>query len=198
MQTIYLYNGNKRFVEGKKKSLEYRQEVFKNIYHQLKLSKLLPTYSIGCISGVAFIVGLISFIIGVGLVALSVNELIFLSKAQLTDYEAIGLMIFSSISSLVLVGGMGVPYMIRAYLLWMYSEQTHKIYHELVEQGKIFEGKVTNLKKLADGDLQINYSFYNSDQILLEGIYFTSMDKTIQHDSKVAVLYLNPMMHILL
>lgn len=195
-ETFYIHKENKRFVPNGSRGLAHTREVFKNINRQIHLPK--PIAASGYIAAIGFTIGLGCLILGLMMLYLSARELNFLFSEPIRDYEGIGLMMFSAISGLIVGAGMGIPYMIRAYLLVEYSDYTDYIYKELQKKGTLLEGEVIDLNKTDDGDFEIKYSFYNPEHILLEGSYVTSSQAKMSPKSKVAVLYLNPYMYILL
>ena len=100
---------------------------------------------------------------------------------------------------IALIVGLGYPSVMDYYLLVSHSLYINDLYSQLVTSRNIVYGKVVTVNRRIGRGTEIVYRFSvpaNSQEV--QGTYMTATKKKISVGDTVAVLFLNPYIHVLL
>ncbi len=196
---------NRSFLKGKHGELDRRKEVYRNLDRRLWLKT--PNYYRSrnkIMIGVAlffaalwFLGGALMFVFGGITLAQRLADLKW--ALYLDDTGAVLLVI---IGGLYLMAFAGYPYGLQAYLMITHLMYATELYNELKEKGQVVYGDVIEIKQAISDRLetQISYQFRLPDtETTVEADYFTVvLIQEFQKGDKIAVLYLNHRIHVLL
>ncbi|WP_455381040.1 hypothetical protein, partial [Acidihalobacter prosperus] len=95
--------------------------------------------------------------------------------------------------------GWGYPYLFRATILLYHLKYVRKLHVRLFENGILTDGKVISCKSSKNSTTEIRYQIISPDDgEVIKSSYITAAKKEFPSGCKVAVLYLNRYIHILL
>lgn len=191
---------NRPFLDGKHGELDRRKEVYRNIDRRMWLEppenyRSCGIFAIGCTSSIGallFLSGGIVFVMG-GITF--IQRMDDLKWALYLDDTG---MLLAAIMAGVYGISTGYPYFLKAYLMITHLMYATQIYEELKQKGQVVYGEIVDLR--AGSGIQINYQFSPpGSEDIVEGRYFTAAVFGDFHiGDKIAVLYLNRHIHILL
>lgn len=199
-QYIYLYEKNVEFVQRERNEPVHIQNIYRNINKQTNLPRLILEQDVVRFSTVAYCLGWISIIAATVFIA---YLLAVLSVIALHEHEfgrEIGMLaLYLVIVCFALIWGIGYPVLTgRTELELEKSPCTEKLYKVLIGEGIIISGTLTHVQKITRQDVELHYSFQSPDKKVQYGIYLTRANSHYKQGRNVAILYLNPDLHILL
>lgn len=195
---------NRSFLNGKHSDLDRRKEVYRNLDRRLWLEP--PEYYRSC--GI-FAIGCTSFIGALlflsGAIVFAISGIAFIQRMNdlkwalyLDDTGMLLAVIVAGVYSMAA----GYPYFLRAYLMITHLMYATQIYEKLKQKGQVVYGDIIEIKQAISDRLetQITYQFRLPDtETTIEADYFTTvLFQDFQKGDKIAVLYLNRHIHVLL
>ena len=95
--------------------------------------------------------------------------------------------------------GWGYFYLRKAFITALHSDYVAYVFDELIAKGEIAEGEVLSIDTITSTHRQIEYRFTLPESgAAVIGIYRTSTHNMLEPGCKVAVLFLNRYVHVLL
>lgn len=201
---VYIDEDNRAYIHGKVNKLCNQNEMLENIKYRIKTHSSLPT-GCGSCSGILGLLISLMFLIPATYVLLSLIYSLSMnvnSNRFRVDDLAIVMSIGAASFIVLVLGGRNF---IKAFNLLLspnhseiyFSNLAKKHYKDLVKQGRIIEGQITEFNQEEEKH-SVHYKFKTPDGLLTEGVYFTSVNKILHVGDKVQVLYLNNIINILL
>ncbi|GIK66995.1 MAG: hypothetical protein BroJett018_47890 [Chloroflexota bacterium] len=198
-QHVNLISGrNKHFIQRKPGGLDRRREV----YYNLRLKLGVPASALGGCNSFVMIggltIGLFGLVAGGVSIVASLGTIIDLLphwKEHISDISMMVVLLFAGIVGIMV----GYRYMLHIYLLAKYAMSTAEAYDTLAKMGKLAFGEIARVEKLNEQSQAIFYKFIlpSMDQ-QIEGRYVTSVHKEFLPGDRVAILFSNKDIHIVL
>ena len=188
--------GNRDFLEGKSHYLATQQEAWENIKHCKCDSPATNKKAMACsgLLGSCFVLMGISFFV--------ITLLGYLTSEDLKTIEALPEILLMLTASIALAVSFGYRFLASSYIVSRkaFFFKLNHLYNQLVCSKSITCGEIAGVQILAEKPGQIiHYAFvYPETNEIVRGRYITSNEKTFYSGGKVAVLYFDAHLHILL
>lgn len=194
---VLVHEQNRLFLRGIVKEIATKDEVIRHISRVMKLPSVMTTST----KWITFIFSLIS---GIIVFSTSLFSLMFLGIGLIGNGYILqppslwAFMVLCVMPPLGLGTLVGYRMLKTAYLLTQpYTQYAERYYYDLISSGIVVIGEVKAVRQFAQG-ARINYRFDSPSNELKEKRYDVVVDNEMHIGDKVAVLYLNDNLQVLL